>query len=89
MEFCEAGDLFRFLITSPPLHPLFVREIIEEISQGLAVLKKNNLIHRDLKTENIFLSKNLKPKIGDLGFCIAVDEEEIIHNVGSPIYMSP
>jgi len=28
-------------------------------------------------------------KIGDLGFCISVGEDEVIHNVGSPIYMSP
>lgn len=47
------------------------------------------MIHRDLKTENIFLGERLEAKIGDLGFCVAVGELGVIHNVGSPIYMSP
>ena len=34
------------------------------------MLKNKSLIHRDLKTENIFLGKMLNAKIGDLGFCV-------------------
>ena len=47
------------------------------------------MIHRDLKTENIFLGKNFEAKIGDLGFCVTQEEDNKIDNVGSPIYMSP
>jgi serine/threonine protein kinase len=43
---------------SPPLHPLFVRELIEQIAKGLFNLKQNHLIHRDFKTENILLGAN-------------------------------
>jgi serine/threonine protein kinase len=59
-------------------------------------------VHRDLKTENVFIWKfpengeDIKVKIGDLGFCVAVKDLEklkeagkTVDNVGSPIYMSP
>jgi len=71
------------------LHPLFVRQLIEQICLGLLELKKKALIHRDLKTENIFLGKEMQAKIGDLGFCVTHEEDNVIDNVGSPIYMSP
>ena len=70
MEYCGGGDLFKFLMKAEGFHPLFVRERIEEICLGLIELKKKELIHRDLKTENIFLNKMFKAKIGDLGFCV-------------------
>jgi serine/threonine protein kinase len=89
MEYCEGGDLYKFMVKSEVLHPLFVRKIIQQICLGLAELKTKELIHRDLKTENIFLTRNFQAKIGDLGFCVTTTEENVIHNVGSPIYMSP
>lgn len=89
MEYCQGGDLYRFLLNSEALHPLFVRKLIQQICLGLLELKSKSLIHRDLKTENIFLGKNFEAKIGDLGFCVTSAEENIINNVGSPIYMSP
>ena len=58
MEYCAGGDLYRFMRKSPPLHPLFVREIIEQICKGLLELKEHKLIHRDFKTENILLGTN-------------------------------
>ena len=36
-----------------------------EIFKGLEYLHKNKIIHRDLKTMNIFLTKNNHIKIGD------------------------
>jgi serine/threonine protein kinase len=89
MEFCRGGDLFRFVLKSQPLHPLFARQIVLQIAEGLALLRQEKLIHRDLKTENVFLTEHFEAKIGDLGFCVAAEEQEILHNVGSPIYMSP
>lgn len=48
------------------------------------------IIHRDLKTANIFL-KNGIAKIADFGFCEFIGEKkpQIAYNVGSPAYMSP
>jgi len=50
MEFCRGGDLFKFLMNSQPFHPLFARQFVQQICDGLLELKKQSLIHRDLKT---------------------------------------
>lgn len=69
---------------------------------GLSKIHGKNMIHRDLKTENIFVSsfpkspqERIRVKIGDLGFCVTAEELSSLQgtksplNVGSPIYMSP
>nr|CAB3468258.1 unnamed protein product [Digitaria exilis] len=55
----------------------FVREIIFEISCGLAFLhgtKPEPIVHRDLKPGNILLDKNYVSKIGDVGFAKLISD---------------
>ena len=40
---------------------------IQCISEGLKEIHKNKIIHRDVKPENLFLTEDLRIKIGDLG----------------------
>ena len=42
-------------------------DIIYQTVKGLQDIHKNNLIHRDLTPDNIFIDKNNKIKIGDFG----------------------
>lgn len=47
-------------------------------------------MHRDLKHMNIFLSKDLSVKIGDLGIAkIIYEKETSSENVGTPLFMAP
>lgn len=63
---------------------------ILQVSMGLYYLHKNNIIHRDLKTENIFLDSNFNIKIGDLGIVkILYNKYFASTQIGTPYYMSP
>lgn len=42
--------------------------VMREIIKGLAVLHEKKQIHRDLKSDNILISKNGDIKISDFGF---------------------
>lgn len=63
---------------------------------GLVYLGQNNIVHRDLKSANIFLH-NGRAKIADFGFAKEIKYISI-HlyrhnfkdlNIGSPLYMAP
>lgn len=68
--------------------------ILNWFAQVLLALKfihRFNILHRDLKTSNIFLQENGELKIGDFGIARVLDGT--LHNaesvVGTPYYMSP
>lgn len=50
-----------------------------------------SILHRDLKTQNIFLTKNEIVKVGDLGIARVLDSGNDLATtiIGTPYYMSP
>jgi len=95
LELCENGDLNDKIKEKKQKNEKFSEnEILSyfyEILQGLFYLHKNRVIHRDLKTLNIFLTENNHIKIGDFGV-----SKKLINNniyaytfVGTPYYLSP
>lgn len=57
---------------------------------GLEHIHKNKILHRDIKTLNIFLNKNETVKIGDLGVAKALNTNDFARTmVGTPFYLSP
>ena len=95
LELCENGDLNDKIKEKKQKNEKFTEnEILQyfyEILQGLYYLHKNRVIHRDLKTLNIFLTENNHIKIGDFGL-----SKKLINNniyaytfVGTPNYLSP
>ena len=95
LELCENGDLNDKIIEKKKRNEKFTEnEVLHyfyEILQGLYYLHKNRVIHRDLKTLNIFLTENNHIKIGDFGV-----SKKLINNniyaytfVGTPYYLSP
>jgi serine/threonine-protein kinase ULK/ATG1 len=58
--------------------------------EAFKVLSKNNIMHRDLKPDNILMHDG-KIKLGDFGFCKPLESatEMACTMLGSPIYMAP
>ena len=94
MDFCEFGDLFS-LLQSVKKKKVFVNEdiiwnIAIQVLVGLNYLHSKKIIHRDIKLLNLFMTKDKKIKIGDMGMSIVFDEDELIHSrVGTPLYIAP
>jgi len=66
--------------------------ILHNISLGLQYLHIHNIIHRDLSSNNILLTKQLVAKIGDLGVAKAVDpnrKRSATQAPGTVIFMPP
>ncbi len=56
---------------------------------GLRVLHSKNILHRDLKSANVFLTKNYSLKIGDFGISKVLEKSSAITCIGTPLYLSP
>jgi serine/threonine protein kinase len=97
MEYCENGDLRSRINEKKYLNKLFNSELvynwIYEIINGTFYLHKKRIIHRDIKPNNIFLTKEAKIKIGDFGISREFDDESTsiasTSRVGTSKYMSP
>lgn len=92
MEFCEGGDLSYFLRMQNKkyLKEEKIWRFFIQICMGLEYIHKNKILHRDIKTLNIFLLKNEMVKIGDLGVAKQLNSNDFAHTmVGTPFYLSP
>jgi serine/threonine protein kinase len=89
-EFCEDGDLYRFLEKKQKLPENEAKRYLKHIMKGAKYLHANGIIHRDLKPANILL-KGDKCKISDFGFAKSLEDENTVMKsiVGTPLYMSP
>ena len=94
MEFCDGGDLCEFLNKNKKTKYLLKEDLIWniflKITIGLATLHKAKILHRDLKTLNIFMTKNLDIKIGDFGVAKILSKSGFAKTIiGTPYYLSP
>ncbi|EOY07401.1 Kinase superfamily protein isoform 3 [Theobroma cacao] len=69
------------------------KHFMQQLAAGLQVLRDNNLIHRDLKPQNLLLSRNDSNavlKIADFGFARSLQPRGLAETLcGSPLYMAP
>ncbi|CAF3701949.1 unnamed protein product [Rotaria socialis] len=95
MAYCEGGDLYTKLKEKKAKkESLAEDQLIEwfiQICMALQYIHEKNILHRDLKTQNIFLTKHDIVKVGDLGIARALESasEFATTIVGTPYYMSP
>lgn len=64
---------------------------IAQITLALMAMHSKNILHRDIKTQNIFITKNDILKLGDFGISKQVDTKSALNatSCGTPYYMSP
>jgi serine/threonine protein kinase len=90
MDYCDGGDLYKFIKTHGKLSEEESKKYFIQISKGLYFLYSNNLIHRDLKPHNILITSNNILKICDFGFVKESNQNMLYDTLcGSPIYMAP
>lgn len=95
MEYADGGDLYSLIKHNKKHKKTFTEDELWrfsfEILQGIDYLHSNNIIHRDIKCLNLFLTKDKKIKIGDLGVSKIVSNINALHctRVGTPLYLSP
>lgn len=93
MEYCEHGDLAQLLRRQMgrPLKEKTIWKFFLQICLGLEYLHSKKILHRDVKTLNMFLTKDDSIRIGDLGVAKVLTHTANFARtmVGTPYYLSP
>ena len=95
MQYCECGDLaMRIKAHAKKEQPFSRRQVLEwfiQIVSAVGYCHSKNILHRDLKTNNVFLARNNVIKLGDFGIAkvLAHSLEAANTVIGTPFYMSP
>ncbi|XP_074692511.1 serine/threonine-protein kinase Nek4 isoform X3 [Strix aluco] len=93
MGFCEGGDLYHKLKEQKGklLPENQVVEWFVQIAMALQYLHEKHILHRDLKTQNVFLTRTNIIKVGDLGIAKVLENQYDMAStlIGTPYYMSP
>ncbi|XP_051882080.1 serine/threonine-protein kinase Nek3 isoform X2 [Pristis pectinata] len=93
MEYCDGGDLTQKLVRQK--EKLFPEEMVlnlfVQICLGMKHIHDKRVLHRDIKTKNIFLTKNGVVKLGDFGSAHLLNSPMAFAHtyVGTPYYVSP
>ena len=88
-EYCNGGTLDGLLRKDNRIEEKKALLFFKQLLEAFQVLNKYNIMHRDLKPDNIFFHNDVI-KVGDFGFCKSLEKAQMTKTMlGSPIYMAP
>lgn len=93
MEYADNGDLYqkitKYQKRGKYMSEKFIWNIFSQITQGLKALHDLNVLHRDMKSANVFLNINGTTKLGDMNVSKVAKNGLLYTQTGTPYYASP
>ena len=91
MEYINGGNLFSFVQKRRKLSEKISKFLFRQIILGIKHIHSQNIVHRDIKLENILINLNNTIKICDFGISriLSSPDELLYEQSGTPMYMAP
>lgn len=94
-SFCDEGDLFNKIRKRAVTKQYFIENDIMDMfiqtASALMYIHSRKILHRDLKTQNIFLARGNIVQLGDFGISKVLEKTDSFATTvtGTPYYMAP
>ena len=91
MEYINGGNLFSLVKKRRKLPEKTAKFLFRQIILGIQHMHSKNIVHRDIKLENILIDLNNNVKICDFGIGLILNslKDKLYDQCGTPIYMAP
>ena len=100
LEYMKNGDLMQMTKGNArtnscnALSDLQVWDVTRQVIKGLKYLHDNDIVHGDIKPQNLLVDKDYVIKIADFGISKMIDtndgeKEKLLETAGTPAFMSP
>lgn len=92
MEFVEGKTLKEYIIEHSPVEPARAVQIMRQLTSALEHAHQNQIVHRDIKPQNILMDKEGNVKISDFGIAMALSATSYTQTnsvLGTVHYLSP
>lgn len=89
MELVTGGTLEQKLAKDGPMHWPEALGAVRDCAEALAFAQEHHLVHRDVKPENLMLTRDGRAKLADLGMAATRGMLESESAGGSPHFMAP
>jgi eukaryotic-like serine/threonine-protein kinase len=89
IQYCPGGTLDQLLLERGKLPLDQASQLILDVAMGLAHTHSKQVLHRDVKPANVFLTENKRAKLGDFGTGVFITEQSLDERVGTAFYMAP
>ena len=75
LEMMDGGDLAHIILTGKDIYSEeFCKYTLLMVARALQTMHRNNVLHRDIKADNILCKTNGEVKIADLGLSVFLSE---------------
>jgi hypothetical protein len=90
-EYIDGGSLHSLVQRSGPLQPARALELLAQAASGLACIHESQIVHRDVKPQNLLLSRHGQVKIADFGLALSTraDSPSASAAIGTPAFLAP
>lgn len=90
MELCSGGDLLSYVRKRRKLAEPVAKYFFKQIVEGIGYIHSKNILHRDIKLDNILLDDKGHIKIADFGVGkYAKPGSTLYDQCGTPAYIAP
>ena len=93
MEYADGGDLYQRILEYQQkgryMSESFIWSVAAQLCQALSHLHSLNILHRDIKSANVFMSSDGAVKLGDLNVSKVAKDGLLRTQTGTPYYASP